>query len=456
MRSINDLHEYQRFAIDYIHRVKNPGLFLDMGLGKTVSTLTAINDLMFQDCYKVLVIAPRLVARDTWPNEVQEWEHLRHLRVCAITGTEKQRIKKLEQPAEVYTISRDMIAWLVGYLGSRWDFNLVVVDESSSFKNPKAKRFKALRLVRPYIERCIILTGTPSPNGLMDLWAQIWLLDRGERLGKTVTSFRERYFQAKPGWGGNYTTYEALEISEKIITEKISDICVSMKSDDYLKLPERIDNYIKVQMTEAVRTAYFDFEREQVLQLEGVTLTKENAAALYDALSQFANGAIYTSLDKKEFKELHDLKLEKLDEIIDVTPGNILLFYKYRHDAARIMERYKDLKPELLKTSDHISRWNDNKIKLLVTHAASAGHGLNLQKGGDGIVWFGETNNLELFQQANKRLHRQGRTKPVIVNHIMLDESIDLRIRAGRDKNEASQDSVLNAVKALKAKYGIK
>ena len=226
----------------------------------------------------------------------------------------------------------------------------------------------------------------------------------------SVTSFRERYFQAKPGWGGNYTTYEALESSEKIITEKISDICVSMKSDDYLKLPERIDNYIKVPMTEAVRTAYFDFEREQVLQLEGVTLTKENAAALYDALSQFANGAIYTSLDKKEFKELHDLKLEKLDEIIDVTPGNILLFYKYRHDAARIMERYKDLKPELLKTSDHISRWNDNKIKLLVTHAASAGHGLNLQKGGDGIVWFGETNNLELFQQANKRLHRQGRT----------------------------------------------
>lgn len=451
-----NLHEYQRFAIRYIKDIPNPGLFLDMGLGKTVSTITAVNELMFNEGYKVLVIAPRLVARDTWVNEVEEWSHLRHLRVLPIVGTTQQRVEKLRQPAEIYTISRDLLSWLVGLLGSAWDFDLVVVDESSSFKNPKSKRFKALRMVRPYIKKCIILTGTPSPNGLMDLWSQLWLLDRGERLGKTLTAFRDKYFNSRPGYGGNYTTYEPTSTAEEDITKRISDICVSMKSEDYLKLPERIDNYIKIPMTAKVHNDYFEFEKEQVLKLEGITLTKENAAALYDALSQFSNGAIYTAPDKKTFETIHDLKLERLDEIIDTTPGCILLFYKYRHDAARIIKRYASLKPELLKTSEQIKRWNENKIKLLVTHAASAGHGLNLQKGGDCIVWFGETNNLELFQQANKRLHRQGRLKPVVINHLLLDGSIDLKILAGRDNKEAAQDSVLAAVKALKAKYGVR
>ncbi len=448
-------HNYQDFATQHV--VDNPysGLFLDMGLGKTVSTLTAVNRLMYEDFEvdKVLVIAPKRVAEDTWTTEATKWDHLKHLRVSVVLGSEGERKAALRAKADVYVINRENVAWLVGFYQSAFPFDMVVIDELSSFKSSKSIRFKALRMVRPKMKRVVGLTGTPAPNGLIDLWPQLYLLDMGERLGKTITGYRQQYFTPGRTNGQVVFDYKLRNDSEERIYERISDICISMKAEDYLELPECIYQTVKVKLSPKEKAKYDAFEKEQILALEDAEdISAVNAAALTNKLQQFANGAVYD--EERNVHEIHTAKLETLEEIMEEANGKgVLCFYNFKHDLSRIERKLKSYKPVRLEGSKDIAAWNRREIELYLAHPASAGHGLNLQEGGDVIAWFGPTWSLELWLQANARLKRQGRKRPVLIIVFVAEGTIDEDIMTAVDGKKDKQDILMEAVKARIRKY---
>jgi len=456
----SNLHGYQKTAVNHIIDNTHSALFLEMGLGKTVSTLTAIKKLMFEelDIEKALVIAPKRVAESVWDAEIEKWEHLKDLRVSKVIGTVKQRKAALVAEADIYMLGRDNVSWLCGqYGGSMLPFDMLVIDELSSFKNPKSIRFKALRGVQPSFTRVVGLTGTPAPNGLIDLWSQVYLLDRGERLGKFITRFREEYFRPGQRNGAIVYKYNLRDDGETRIHEKISDICISMKSEDYLDMPGRINNYIDIKFDEETQAKYDAFEEEQVLELfadqeEGENISAINAAALSNKLLQFANGAVYD--ENKDYHVVHDLKLDVTEEIVEAANGKpVLIAWTYRHDMYRLKERLKKYKPRELKTDQDIKDWNAGKIQVLMMHPASGGHGLNLQAGGNIIVWFGQTWSLELYQQFNARLDRQGKKEVTIVNHLVASRTIDNDVVKSLERKDSKQEGLMQAIKSKINKY---
>ena len=437
-------HGYQKKATERILQQKRVGLFLDMGLGKTVITLTAIKELIEDFAiWKVLVIAPKRVAEDTWSREHEKWDHLSGLRISKVLGTPSQRMKALKAEADIYVIGRDNVKWLVELMGKSWPFDMVVIDELSSFKNPSAQRFKALRKVIPASDRVVGLTGTPSPNGLMDLWAEIYLLDRGERLGTTISAYREKYFRAGARNGYIVYKWEPYSYSQKEIERKISDICMSMSAEDYLELPERIDNEIKIQLSEKEMKQYNQMERDQLLRIDDETVVALNVAAVMNKLLQMANGSVYA--DGGDVVRIHEKKLDALEEIIDTTGEPVLVFYSFRHDLEAIKKRIPDARE--LESSEDIARWNQGEIPVLLCHPASVGYGLNLQDGGHVIVWYGLTWSLELYQQANARLFRQGQQKAVIIHHLIAEGTVDEQVMRALQHKDTSQSALLAALK---------
>lgn len=451
----SNLHEYQKAAVQHIIDHEAAGLFLDMGLGKTVSTLTAVNLLMnvYMEVTKVLVIAPKRVAEDTWTTECEKWEHLHGLRVSRVLGTEKKRKAALKADADIYVINRENVVWLVAQLKGWWPFDMIVIDELSSFKSNTAARFKALRQVRPMTSRVLGLTGTPAPNGLIDLWPQMYLLDMGERLEKTITAYRAKYFRPGRTNGQVVFDYKPNTGSEEAIYKRISDICISMKAEDYLDLPDMIEIPVEVSMNERQMAQYEKFEEEQVLKLqEEGDISAVNAAALSNKLLQYANGAIYDT--ERNIHELHEAKLDALEEIVEAANGSpVLVFYSFRHDVARILKRLKLYHPKEIGGQEDIQAWNEGKIPVMLAHPASAGHGLNLQKGGHIMVWFGLPWSLELYQQANARLHRQGQSQPVRNYIIMTKGTMDADVRKALSGKTDRQDALMEAVKARIEKW---
>lgn len=450
-----NLHTYQKACVEHIINTSHCGVFLEMGLGKTVSTLTAINSLMFDylEVNNVLVIAPKRVAESVWQEEAAQWDHLKHLRFSKIIGTQMQRIKALNEKADIYIISRDNIAWLCAYCGGlKLPFDMIVIDELSSFKSYKSQRFKALKICQPSFKRFVGLTGTPAPNGLIDLWPQIYLMDRGLRLGKTISNYRSTYFRPGKVNGNVVFSYDLLSDSEKLIHEKIKDICISMKAEDYLQMPERTDNFIKLHLPEDLKKKYQEFEKEKVLELintenELTEINVVNAAALSNKLLQFANGAMYD--ESAEAHEIHSIKIDALEEIIENANGkSVLVAWTYRFDRDRLMMALHKYKPRELKTATDIKDWNDGKIQVMLAHPASAGHGLNLQAGGSIIVWFGLTWSLELYQQFNARLYRQGQNQHVIINHLVMTDTHDKDVIAAIKKKANKQNGLMESIKA--------
>lgn len=475
MLTENNLHNYQRACVEHIITHPFCGVFLDMGLGKTVSTLTAVNYLMNDYCEinSVLVIAPKRVAESVWQEEAEKWDHLKHLRFSKIIGSAKQRISAvMDTKADIYIISRDNVTWLCAlYGGGKLPFDMVVIDELSSFKSYKSERFKALRGARPYLKRLVGLTGTPAPNGLIDLWPQIYLMDRGERLEKTISRYREKYFRPGKTNGHVVYSYDLMSDSEYLIHKKIEDICISMKANDYLEMPERTDNYIKLKMPEQIKKQYDDFEKNKVLDLfkpeqeyldnadkwvdKPVEINAVNAAALSNKLLQFANGAVYGSDEAvRKVYPVHDIKLEALKEIIEDANGqSVLVAWTFQFDRDRIMDYLKKYKPRELKTNKDIEDWNAGKIQVMLAHPASAGHGLNLQAGGNLIVWFGQTWSLELYQQFNARLYRQGQKNHVIINHLILQGTHDEDVIRALKNKDKKQNALMDSIKAKIDKY---
>lgn len=445
-------HPYQEYCINYLLERPAAGLFLDMGLGKTVITLTAIDALIYDRfaVSKVLVIAPLRVAEDTWTRECDKWDHLKHLRVSRVLGTAAQRVRALEQDADIYCINRDNVQWLVKQYRGKWPFDMVVIDELSSFKNPSAKRFKMLRMVRPLVKWLWGLTGTPSPNGLIDLWAQMYLLDRGERLEPTVTKYRAKYF--RPGNGQGYVVYEWLPRpgSEEAIYTAIGDICISMKATDYIQLPERVDVEHIVKLDDIARAYYEEMEKETMLTLADGIVDAGTAAVVTGKLMQIANGAVYDEDGVPH--ELHEAKLDALEDVIEEANGRpVLVIYSYKHDMDRIMRRFPQ--SVRLEGEKEIARWNKGEIPIMLMHA-SAGYGLNLQEGGDRIVWFGLTWNLEEYQQTNARIYRQGSTnKRVTIIHLVAEGTQDERAMKVLAGKATKQEALLDAVKAGIKKY---
>lgn len=459
MLTEKNLHEYQQTTVGHIIENPKAGVFLDMGLGKTVSTLTALKWLIYDDLEinRVLVVAPKRVTESVWTAEAKKWSHLKPLRLSRIIGSEKQRRAALAVKADVYLISRDNVSWLCGlYGGSKLPFDMLVIDESSSFKNQQSQRFKALKAVQANFRRVVILTGTPAPNGLLDLWAQIFLLDRGERLGKLIGKYRDEYFKPNQRNGDIIYSYKLRDGAESQIHEKIADICISMKAKDYLKLPKRITNYIDIEFSPSLMQQYEDFEQEQILQIinesEDGTVTATNAAALSNKLLQFAGGAVYD--DERNVLNIHALKLEALEEIVEQASGKpVLVAWNYKHEEERILKKLAKYKPKALKKDEDIDEWNDGLINVMTMHPASGGHGLNLQTGGHILVWYSPTWSLELYQQFNARLDRQGQTKPVVVHHLVSQGTIDNDVLRALDKKTTTQDDLLNAIKAKVAAY---
>ena len=447
-------HAYQQHCINQIIEIKKLGLFLDMGLGKTVTTLTAIKELKYNrfQVRRVLVIAPKKVAEGTWTKEAAKWDHTKMLRVSPVLGSQTKRIKALNTPADIYITNRENVVWLVDYYRNAWPFDMVVVDESSSFKSHSAKRFKALASVGERIERMVELTGTPSPNGLDDLWAQVFLLDGGERLGKRYTHFRERYFQPdKRGADGMVYSYEAKPGSEEGILEKISDICISMKAEDYLQLPDITYHEVPVELDAKALKSYCELEREMVLQLpeDGEDISVTSAAALSNKLLQLANGAIYD--EDRQVHEVHGCKLEAFTELIESLQGKpALVFYNYQHDRTRILKALEKtgLRVRELKTPRDEDDWNARRIDILLTHPASSAYGLNLQQGGNHVIWFGLTWNYELYTQANKRLHRQGQQEKVIIHHLVCSGTRDEDVMQALQRKDDVQNWVMESLKA--------
>lgn len=444
-------HEYQKYSIQKIIENNKYGLFLDMGLGKTVSTLTAFSDLQLLDTDKMLVIAPLNVAKDTWADEINKWEHLNHMTVSKVLGTPKQRIDALKQDADIYITNKENTKWLCDHYKKDWPFDMIVVDELSTFKNHTSQRFKALKKKLPLVKRFVGLTGTPSPNNMMDLWAQVYLIDSGERLEKSFTRFRERYFKPTHQVSEHVFNWELREDAEELIYQKIEDVCISMKASDYLDMPKRIDTVQEVTLSNKERKLYEKLERDYILESEeDGTIVAQSGASLSQKLLQLSNGAVYT--DEHDVRQVHDRKLDKLEEIVEELQGQpILLFYNFKHDKERILERFKQA--VVLGSDGYKDEWDKGNIEILLAHPASAGHGLNLQQGGHIIVWFGLTWSLELYQQANARLYRQGQDNTTIIHHIMTENTIDQRVYKALQNKELTQDELMNAVKARIAEY---
>ena len=440
-------HEYQKYAANFILTHSIAALLLDMGLGKTSITLTAINDLLFDsfDVHKVLVVAPLRVARDTWSAEIEKWEHLKDLRYSVVVGTERERLKALSIPADIYIINRENVQWLVEDSGFPFDFDMAVIDELSSFKNHQSKRFKAFMKVRPKLKRIVGLTGTPAGNGLMDLYAEFRLLDMGERLGRFISQYRDAYFQPDKRNGMIIYSYKPLPYAEQQIYDRISDITISMKATDHLKMPELISSEYTVQLTEKQKEKYEKLKKELVLTSDDNEVTAANAAALSNKLSQMASGAVYS--DDGSIVEVHNGKLDALEDIIESMNGKpLLVAYWFKHDLERIKKRF-DVRE--IKSSKDISDWNSGKIPVALIHPASAGHGLNLQSGGSTLVWFSLPWSLELYQQTNARLWRQGQTaNTVVIQHIITKDTIDAKILNALKSKDTTQAELISAVKA--------
>lgn len=448
-------HVYQDHAIQHILDNPASGLFLEMGLGKTVSTLTALDLLLFDrfEISKALVIAPLRVADSTWGDEITKWDHLKHLRISKVLGSVKQRKDALKQQADIYLINRENVPWLVGALGKNWDFDTVVIDELSSFKSSGSQRFRALRKVRPLMKRVIGLTGTPAPNGLHDLYSQVYLLDMGERLGRTQTEFRERFMNASRNYASyniNTMKFEPKEDAADTIQKKIADICISMKAEDWLDVPERIDRPVMVKLSKKSREQYERLERDMLLPLAEVDIVANGAAVLTGKLLQLANGAVYD--EDGTTQHLHDEKLEALQELVEAANGQpVLVFYSYKHDVERILKAVPGSKQ--IKNSADLADWNAGKITVGLAHPASAGHGLNMQDGGNQIIWFGLPWSLELYQQANARLHRQGQKQKVIVHHLIAEGTMDEEVMERIESKAEGQDALIEAVKARIERY---
>lgn len=439
-------HEYQSYATEFILSHPISAVFLEMGLGKSVITLSAIFDLCldsFLVC-KVLVIAPLRVARDTWPAEINKWDHLKGLSYSVAVGTEKERIDALKKQSTLYIINRENVDWLVHKSGIPFHFDMVVIDELSSFKSYGAKRFKSLLKVRPSVKRIVGLTGTPSSNGLMDLWAEFRILDLGQRLGRYISHYRNTYFKPDKRNAQIVFSYKPLPGAEEEIYKQISDITISMKSTDYLKMPEYVSNEVFVTLSDKDWKVYSDFKEDMVANLGDDEIDAVNAAVLSGKLLQMANGAVYDSENKAHI--IHDKKLDALEDLIEGANGKpVLVAYGYKHDLERIKERFP---VRQIQSSKDIEDWNDGKIPIAVIHPASAGHGLNLQSGGSTLIWFGLTWSLELYQQTNARLYRQGQKNTVIVHHIITKDTIDEDVLLALTKKEKTQDALIDAVKA--------
>lgn len=439
-------HSYQEYAIRYIETHPISALLIDMGLGKTSITLTAIRNLLFDsfEVCKVLVIAPLRVAKNTWTDEIKKWEHLSTLTYSLIIGNENERLSALNEQTDIYIINRENVDWLVNKSGYKFDFDMVVIDELSSFKNHQSKRFKSLMKVRPLVKRIVGLTGTPSSNGLMDLFAEFKILDMGKRLGYFIGQYRNTYFKPDKMNGPIVYSYKPLPNAENAIYEKISDITVSMKANEYLKMPELLTSNYVVELSNSEKNQYDEMKKSLVLEITDGEITASNAASLSNKLCQLSNGAIYD--DEQNIVEIHDRKLEALEDIIESMNGKpLLIAYWYRHDLERIKSRFSVRE---IKTSEDISDWNDGKIPVALIHPASAGHGLNLQSGGSTLVWFGLTWSLELYQQTNARLYRQGQKNTVVIQHIIAKGTIDEQILKALQRKDKTQSDLIDAVKA--------
>ncbi|WP_035618205.1 DEAD/DEAH box helicase [Lacticigenium naphthae] len=439
-------HEYQSYATDFI--ISNPvsAVLLEMGLGKSVISLSAIFDLCLDrfEIRKVLIIAPLRVARDTWPSEINKWDHLQGLSYSLAVGTDKERKDALMKRATLYIINRENVDWLVNRSGIPFDFDMVVIDELSSFKSYSAKRFKSLLKVRPTVKRVVGLTGTPSSNGLMDLWAEFRILDLGQRLGRYITHYRNTYFTPDKRNGQIIFSYKLQSGAEEKIYSQISDITISMKSIDYLKMPECVINTVPVYLNEKERAIYSGFRDDMVASLGAEEIDAVNAAVLSGKLLQMANGAVYD--DENKAHVIHDRKLDALEDLIEGANGKpVLVAYWYKHDLERIQKRFP---VRQLKSSKDIEEWNEGEIPVAVIHPASAGHGLNLQSGGSTLIWFGLTWSLELYQQTNARLYRQGQKDTVVIHHIITKDTIDEDVMTALTKKEKTQASLIDSVKA--------
>lgn len=439
-------YEYQEYATKFIEKHDAAAIFLECGLGKSVITLTAIKHLLARgEIRRVLVIAPLRVAKSTWTDELQKWDHLKGLTYAVAIGTPSERKAALKAKAMITIINRENVEWLIEKSGFEFDFDMVVLDELSSFKSHTAKRFKALKSVRPLVSRVVGLTGTPSSNGLMDLWAEFRLLDMGERLGRYITRYRLNYFTPDKRNEMVIFSYKPLPGAEERIYDKISDITISMKAKDYLKLPDLVLNTVKVEMSEEESELYRQLKTDMVLDLRDEVIDVANAAALSGKLMQMANGAVYGE-DRKVLK-IHDAKLDALEDLIESANGKpVLVAYWFRHDLQRIKERFPYVRE--IKTPEDIRVWNKGGISVGVIHPASAGHGLNLQSGGSTLIWFGLTWSLELYEQMNKRLCRQGQKNTVVIHHIVTKDTIDERVLTALSKKEKIQNALIDAVKA--------
>ena len=445
-------HNYQAYCMEQIMEKPALGLFLDMGLGKTIITLSAIQQLKYGrfQVNKVLVIAPKKVAEATWQREAEKWDNVKRLRISTVLGSESKRIRALNTQADIYIINRENVVWLVDHYKNSWPFDMVVVDEFSSFKSHSAKRFKALAAIRGHIRRIVGLTGTPSPNGLNDLWSQVYLLDQGERLGKYYTHFRDRYFEPGKRSRDVIYSYDPKAGADTAIMDAVSDICISMKSEDYLELPDITYDTVPVQLDAKAAKAYAKLERDMVLALnDNEVIDVASAAALSNKLQQLANGAIYD--ENKEWHEVHNCKIDAFMELVEQLNGkSALVFYNFRHDLERLIEALKKtkLRVRMLAGPQDEKDWNDGKIDILLAHPASAAYGLNLQEGGNHVVWFGLNWSLELYQQANKRLHRQGQKEKVIIHHLICEGTRDTDLAAALDEKDRAQEYVLTSLKA--------
>ena len=445
-------HAYQEHGIEFILEHKKCGLFLDMGLGKTVTTLSAVMELKYNrfDVSKVLVIAPKKVAQSTWIKETAKWEHTKMLRVSPVLGSESKRVKALHTPADIWVINRENVCWLVDYYRNDWPFDMVIVDESSSFKSHKAKRFKSLAAISPRIDRIVLLTGTPSPNGVEDLWAQIYLIDGGERLEKYFTHFRARYLEPDTyGPHGMIYKYAARQGSFDAVLEKISDVVISMKSEDYLELPDVVFNRVEVVLDAKAEKKYREMERDMILSLPDGDLSVASAAALSNKLQQLSNGAVYD--DAHVYHEVHDCKLEAFSEMLEGLNGeSVLVFYNFKHDKTRLLDYLSKtgLRVRELTGPEDEDAWNRGEVDVMLAHPASCAYGLNLQAGGHNIIWFGLTWNYELYVQANARLHRQGQSAPVMVHHLVCSGTRDEDVMQALSHKEQAQEYVMDSLKA--------
>lgn len=443
-------HNYQQYCIDRIINDPAIGLFLDMGLGKTAITLSAIKKLKYEywRVCKVLIVAPKKVAESTWSKEAAKWNQLKNLRFSFVLGSAEKRIKALNTPADIYMINRENVKWLVDYYRNAWPFDMVVLDESSSFKNHQAKRFKALKAIRSHIQRMVLLTGTPTSRGLMDLWAQVYLLDSGKRLGRTITAYRDAYFVPDKRSRTTIFSYAPKEGAEEAIYKSISDICISMKAEDYLELPELIYEDIPVQLDTAAQKAYDRLERDTLLPIDETVITAGSAGVLRGKLLQLCNGAVYN--DDYEVIPVHECKIEALLETIEQLNGqHAIICYNFKHDKTRLFEALKATHStvKVYEGKAEEDEWNAGNIDLLLVQPASCGYGLNLQDGGHHIIWFGLTDSLELYQQTNKRLHRQGQPYPVIIHHLLVQGGTDEDVIKSLGGKADVQDSLLEALK---------